>query len=78
VYKNNIRCKDCEHHQVIRYGLKTATTQYEGHLCGIEPEVGVFDPIYGEKKGYTSLRKNHLNTNSPKWCPKKLQSNKGN
>lgn len=78
MYKNNICCKDCEYRQVTHYGQKTKTTQYECHLCSIEPDVGVFDPVYGEKKGYTSLRKNHLNINSPKWCPRKSQSNKGN
>lgn len=24
-----------------------------------------------EKKGYTALRKNHIERNAPKWCPKR-------
>ena len=68
---DNICCKDCEHHEVFKYGMRIATTQYEGHICKIEPHVGEFDPVYGENKGYTILRKNHIERNAPKWYPKR-------
>jgi hypothetical protein len=66
-----ICCKDCEYHNAFQYGMKTATSQYTGHICSVEPHVGEFDSVYGEKKGRTPLNKNHLELNSPKWCPKK-------
>lgn len=51
---DNICCKNCEHH-----GMKTATTQYTGHTCAIEPHVGEFDPIYGEKRIYSIEKKSY-------------------